>query len=244
MVFTREEEVDGGFDDDGGDQKADVGFEVDVPDEIDDGRKENGSGDNGIVEGFDAAGMEGVGAGSSADFAEVEAEGDFGDDTDDEDDDGGDGDVEFLGFEETRDGFDDDVGGDQENDDADDLGTETLDVGVGEFFARFQGMGLDFFADHNDQARESVDQAVQSVGEDGEGAGDEADDKFESEEQEVDGDGEKTSAEDGSAMSVGFRARATRVVFRGSMHVFRMIFGLLGHEILIGHWFNFSINVL
>lgn len=85
---------------------------------------------------------------------------------------------------------------------------------------------------------------MESVGEDGERARNETDDKFESKEQEIDGDGEKTSAENGGAVGVGFRARATRVVFRGSMHVFGVIFGLLGHEILIGHWFNFSINVL
>ena len=57
MVFAREKEVDGGFDDGGGDQEADVGFEVDVPDEINEGCEENGGGDDGIVEGFDAAGF-------------------------------------------------------------------------------------------------------------------------------------------------------------------------------------------
>ena len=157
VVFAREEEVDGGFDDDGSDQEADIGFEVNVPDEIDYGREEDGGGDDGIVESFDAAGVEGVGAGSLADFTEVETEDEFGENADDEDDNSGDGDVKFFGFEEARDGFDNDVGGNQEDDDDDDLGAETLDVGVGEFFARFQGMGLDFFANHDDQAGESVD---------------------------------------------------------------------------------------
>ena len=35
MAFVWAEEVDGGFENDGGDDKADVGFEVDMPDEVD-----------------------------------------------------------------------------------------------------------------------------------------------------------------------------------------------------------------
>ena len=93
LLVSLKQKVDRSFDDNGGDDEADIGFEVDVPYEIDDGREEDGTGNDGIVESFDAAGFQGGGAGGLAGVAQIEAEGDFGQDADDEDDDGGDGDV-------------------------------------------------------------------------------------------------------------------------------------------------------
>ena len=69
-------------------------------------------------------------------------------------------------------GFDDDVESNEQDDDADDLGAEAFDVGVSEFFVGFQGSGFDFFADHDDDAGKSVNQAVQRIREDRQGAGD------------------------------------------------------------------------
>ena len=115
------DEVDAGFDDVKGDKDADVGFEVDMPDYVDDGGGEDGDGKKTVIEGVDAACDEGVGVDLATGGFDEETKCEFDDDTGDEDDDG-DGAVfgsfgvdEFLdGFGEGGDAGVEDDGGDHE----------------------------------------------------------------------------------------------------------------------------------
>ena len=99
------DEVDASFDDVEGDEDADVGFEVDTPNHVDDGGGEDGDGEKAVVERVDAACNKGVGVNFLAGVFDEETEGEFDDDAGDEDDDG-DG-VVFgsFGVDEFLDGF-------------------------------------------------------------------------------------------------------------------------------------------
>lgn len=81
------DEVDAGFDDIEGDENADVSFEVDVPDYVDDGGGEDGDGKKAVIKGVDAACDKGVGVDFLAGVFDEETEGEFDDDAGDEDDD-------------------------------------------------------------------------------------------------------------------------------------------------------------
>ena len=115
------DEVDAGFDNIEGNEDADVSFEIDVPNHVDDGGSENGDGEEAVVECVDAACNKGVGVDFLAGVFDKEAEDEFDDDTGDEDDDG-DGTVfGSFGVDEFFDGFDErgdtgveDDGGDHE----------------------------------------------------------------------------------------------------------------------------------
>ena len=77
MRKMREDEFEANFDDDDRNGEADVGFDVDFNNEINDGGKEYGDGDDGVVHGFGAARDEDVGFVSFAGFFEIKREGVF-----------------------------------------------------------------------------------------------------------------------------------------------------------------------
>ncbi len=115
------DEVDASFDDVEGDKNADVGFEVDAPDHVDDSGGEDGNREEAVIKGVDAARDEGVGVNFLAGVFDEETEGEFDDDAGDEDDDGDSAVFGSFGVDELLDGFDEggdagveDDGGDHE----------------------------------------------------------------------------------------------------------------------------------
>ena len=82
------DEFDASFDDEEGNEDADVGFEIDLPNHVDDSRGEDGNGEDGVVSGVDATGDKGIRMDFFAGVFDEEAEGEFDEDGDDEDDDG------------------------------------------------------------------------------------------------------------------------------------------------------------
>lgn len=115
------DEVNAGFDDVEGDEDTNVGFEVDVPDHVDDSGGEDGDGKKTVIEGVDAACDEGVGVDFLAGVFDEETKGEFDDDAGDEDDDGDGAVFGSFGVNEFLDGLDEggdtgveDDGGDHE----------------------------------------------------------------------------------------------------------------------------------
>ena len=99
------DEIDAGFDDIEGDENADVCFEVDVPDCVDDGGGKDGDGEKAVIKGVDAACDKGVGVNFLAGVFDKETEGEFDDDAGDEDDDGDGAVFGSFGVNEFFDGF-------------------------------------------------------------------------------------------------------------------------------------------
>ena len=53
-----EDELEADFDDDDGNDQADIGFDVDLPDEVDESGDEDGDGDPSVIHGLGAGGGE------------------------------------------------------------------------------------------------------------------------------------------------------------------------------------------
>ena len=158
MVVAREvrkDEFEADFEDDESDAEAEVGFDVDVPSEVNHDRSEDGEGDEHIVHGFCAGGREDFGAVAFAAAIEASGEGKFGGDGAEEDDDredgvfGGGG-----GFAEFFESLDNDVDASSEDDESNEDGGGAFDFSAVFGVARFL---VEFLADDNNEARGSVD---------------------------------------------------------------------------------------
>ena len=147
------DEVDAGFDNVEGDEDADVSFEVDVPDHVDDGGGEDGDREETVIKGVGATRDEGVGVDLLAGVFDKEAEDEFDDDAGDEDDDGDGAVFGSFGVDEFLDGFD--KGGDAsvENYGGDDERGDVFDTAVAEGVVAVGGLAGEFGADDRDDAR-------------------------------------------------------------------------------------------
>lgn len=142
------------FEDDKGDGKGDVGFNVDAPDEIGEDGEKNSDGDEHVVHSLGARGKKNFGAVGSALFFEIEGKGEFKADADDENDDGCGGVVNRFGFLEFFDCFDDNVDAGGDDDEGYDDRCDAFDFVA--FLAEFLALS-EFFADDNDETRDGVD---------------------------------------------------------------------------------------
>ncbi len=99
------DEVDAGFDDIEGNENADVSFEIDAPDHVDDGGGEDGNRKKPVIEGVSTTCNEGIGVDFLAGGFDEETEGEFDDDAGDEDDDGDGAIFGDFGIDELFDGL-------------------------------------------------------------------------------------------------------------------------------------------
>lgn len=150
------DEVDAGFDDVEGDEDTDVGFEVEVPNHVNDGGGEDGDGKEAVVESIGAASDEGIGVDFFADFFDVEAEDEFDGDTSDEDDEGGGGVVGGFGGDEFFDRLNEGSDTGVEDDGGDDERGDVFDTTVAEGVITVGSFASEFSTYNGNDARKSV----------------------------------------------------------------------------------------
>lgn len=192
LVMVREfgeNQAQAKLNDDGGNNETNVSFDIYLPDEVDDGRKQHGATNNTIIDGFDTASDKSVGLDFGASAAQIAAKQKFGDDAANQYDNNWRGVFDLFGGDDLFDRFDNDMNANSNNNDGDKNCADMFD-----FFVRFVEFfaGAEFFACDNDNAGKSVDQPVDGVGHDGKRVRNYADDDFEYCEQQIDADGNKS----------------------------------------------------
>lgn len=138
------------FDNDSGDNEANIGLDIYVPDEIDNGGDEDSYADESVVHGLCARSGEDGRVMLLAGAFQIYREGVFGGEASEENDDSPNGELYLFGFGDFLDSFDDDMDTGRNNNEGNGDSGDTLDFGA--FFFKFFMAG-ELFASDDEDAR-------------------------------------------------------------------------------------------